>query len=716
MDSEASFVKLLRSWLEAIELPEPLWSTLYHKLRNDVFDSGDAFSIAEVESTSTEDDSKSDDHATSSPEGSADELPERVLVAIRDIVAASDVWLVDHAWTFKYREARMQLLHQAPLRERIAAMLSLPISATTVEGESTSDFAVKKDVDRIAESLWRIVGSYRPTASKALQDMDDEDHDSIWYVHDEVGSAISRVPLNNGDGTQRSSVNVKLAAMPVCFPEKGCVFSVMWVSKDMEEGDIAVASGDFAVATSAGGGGGGRLHAASPHDVLRSRIAASQVLFNEAGRTSASLMRLAEQPDKRVGDDTDGDEAALCQVLDDAKRRFVQRDERLTATSRSADEGLLSKASSNSRFYPKLSASNGTTFPIPFYTDSTLVVNHVSDAAHFSLVAVPEEARIMWMAHYAMRRSDEFPQAMYVSQLPEERFFTNKCELAHLLQRRIGYRPWFQATYDAVTELPEFIADFLAREAAEQKTPNELTSRLVSRDGTNLWIAKPCNLARSIDMTVSNNLAWLLRVAETGPKIFCKYISNPATLRGRKFDLRFVVAVRSLQTAETDLEAYVYDVFWTRFAAEQYSLDGFDIYAKHWTVMNYANPEKLLQLNHSDFIPEFNAQYERKLRGAGPNTWEDVVYPKLRHMFREVLLAVEPDDVPHQRFRGSYGVDVMIQEELDPVSGIVTALQPVLLEITFSPDCHRACKYHPHFFNDVFQTLFLGEPSHMTQL
>jgi hypothetical protein len=81
------------------------------------------------------------------------------------------------------------------------------------------------------------------------------------------------------------------------------------------------------------------------------------------------------------------------------------------------------------------------------------------------------------------------------------------------------------------------------------------------RDGMdNLWIMKPWNMARTIDTTVTGDLSTIIRLMETGPKICQKYIEHPALFQGRKFDLRYIVLVRSINP----LEIFLSDVFWVQ--------------------------------------------------------------------------------------------------------------------------------------------------------
>lgn len=65
-------------------------------------------------------------------------------------------------------------------------------------------------------------------------------------------------------------------------------------------------------------------------------------------------------------------------------------------------------------------------------------------------------------------------------------------------------------------------------------------------------------MARTIDTTVTDNLSAIIRLMETGPKICQKYIEHPVLFQGKKFDIRYIVLVRSINP----LEIFLADVFW----------------------------------------------------------------------------------------------------------------------------------------------------------
>lgn len=65
-------------------------------------------------------------------------------------------------------------------------------------------------------------------------------------------------------------------------------------------------------------------------------------------------------------------------------------------------------------------------------------------------------------------------------------------------------------------------------------------------------------MARTIDTTVTGNISAIIRLMETGPKICQKYIEHPALFQGKKFDIRYIVLVRSMNP----LEIFLSDTFW----------------------------------------------------------------------------------------------------------------------------------------------------------
>jgi tubulin--tyrosine ligase-like protein 12 len=179
----------------------------------------------------------------------------------------------------------------------------------------------------------------------------------------------------------------------------------------------------------------------------------------------------------------------------------------------------------------------------------------------------------------------------YLNQFQYEASFVAKNHLANLIRTILSYpfNEVIQETYVLNESLRGFVGRFQEREK-------------LALDNT--WILKPTNMARSMDSWVTSNLDQILRVSETGPKIAQKYIHNPCTFRGKKFDMRFVVLVKSV----LPLEIYIYKEFYTRHSNNLFQMDesSFSTYETHFTVMNYSEGVKLTNIRYFDFEVEFN--------------------------------------------------------------------------------------------------------------
>lgn len=84
-------------------------------------------------------------------------------------------------------------------------------------------------------------------------------------------------------------------------------------------------------------------------------------------------------------------------------------------------------------------------------------------------------------------------------------------------------------------------------------------------------------------------------------------------------------------------------------------------------------------------------------------------------MLEDVTKRPDPLRVQHNpQSRGMYAVDIMLEWNRGANGG--AEICPRVCEVNYCPDCTRACEYHPSFFNDVFSTLFLGEPQNAVEL
>ena len=193
----------------------------------------------------------------------------------------------------------------------------------------------------------------------------------------------------------------------------------------------------------------------------------------------------------------------------------------------------------------------------------------------------------------------------------------------------------------------------------------------------------------------------IIRLPESGPKIACKYISSPVLLKipeiengDIKFDIRYILLLRSIRP----LKLYVHKIFWLRFANKPFSMKELDDYETHFTVMNYRPDVFLRQMSCQTFISIFNEQYSQHNQ-----TWS-IIEQRIFQMFREIFQCATIEEPPFgiascSSSRALYAVDLMLEI-------IDNSIQPKLLEINFTPDCHRACAWYPNFYNQVFNVLF----------
>ncbi|XP_054011549.1 tubulin--tyrosine ligase-like protein 12 [Hylaeus anthracinus] len=332
------------------------------------------------------------------------------------------------------------------------------------------------------------------------------------------------------------------------------------------------------------------------------------------------------------------------------------------------------------------------------YSQYTYVNDYLTDPA-FEIVYNEREADILWYTDHFKQYKELSIRSphVFVNQFPFENVLTIKDLLCIVCRRKAGenthdpvtletYPEWLPTTYNLRTELVQFVAYFEHRK---------------SRGLDNHWICKPWNLARGLDTHITNNLHHILRLPGTGPKIAQKYISDPVLFKrpeigNVKFDIRYVVMLKSVKP----LRAFAYKNFFLRFANKEFALNNFDLYEQHFTVMNYSEDTPLFHLKCADFILEWRRRYP-------DYPWSDYIEPKILDMFQQVFEAAVAEKPPKgiaesPQSRAVYAVDLMLEWRENE-------MQPMLLELNFSPDCKRACEYYPDFYNDVFRCLFLDD-------
>ncbi|BHF77945.1 Tubulin--tyrosine ligase-like protein 12 [Sparganum proliferum] len=585
-----------------------------------------------------------------------------------------------------------QALH-AKLLAKLANMRPMLLSNPSLVGRLLNILSVTEDglsmeeqIAHILRNIWKYVNLYQ------LSTMSNPDshpilREDFWYVLDEVGSSIQH----------SDKPNVRIA--PILYTQDGLCYSVFWPITDLKRGDSVTVDKVAHVA--------------------------------DADRRPYLLLPWVEQ-----------DFSDLSSAHD-----FVFSDA-FFASHRSVETQPL-EVDCDLRSH----ATSGCILKV--YTDLPLIHENLTNQP-FALTDKVDEADIVWLnQHYHDFRqlSTETP-SRFVNQFPSEAVLTVKDLLAALSAspKAIDIAgssgdvdvdgktalscAWYPLTFNLVYELAQFVAFFQRQELADDESSQQadvhfcanssqcwricgpdfkvgddpLGHAPIPEGNKNVWIVKPWNLGRGLGIFITDNLSQILRLVDSVPQIASRYLTDPVLFyrddikNWVKFDVRYVVLLRSIQP----LELFAHKVFWLRFANKPFSLGDYDDYPKHFTVMNYREEDELKQVHHTDFISQFERQY--------PNIRWKAVEAKIHQVLVEMFKVASSEPPPRglgacKQSRAMYAVDLLLEwKRCGPSSSSSSScftIQPQVCEVNFSPDCTRACKFYPHFYNEVFDCLFL---------
>ena len=352
--------------------------------------------------------------------------------------------------------------------------------------------------------------------------------------------------------------------------------------------------------------------------------------------------------------------------------------------------------------YEDLKAIYKTNYTV--FTDIVLLSDTLT-LENFTFVDDKDKADILWVSDHYRKFDELIPEShiLFINQFPFEDLYTCKHFMSTLIISHgkfdandiytRGYS-WLPLTFELNYDLKLFVRCFLKRQEMGLK---------------NIWILKPVNKARGIDIHVTDDLDKIIRHTESVPKLACLYITDPMLFYrpgiGKvKIDIRYVI----LLTNTDPLELYIDDIFWLRFSNKPFSLDQFDDYEKHFTVMNYKPESDLKTILSPEFIRLFEEQYP-ELKWAP-------IEDEICAMFKEAFSIFFTSSIMRkvkkcERSKAVYATDLMLEwcNKFDANGQPTRVPRPRLLEINFCPDTVRACQFVPQFYNDVFSLLFLGK-------
>lgn len=668
MESYEEFQTTLQPWLAAHQVPESLHRRLYDKIVNGMFDSGSRFALARWPRADPESDSDGEGDAdgdVSAGAGGAgvggaavptsvQSYPGYYLVANHDLPAEEDVWLVDHCCTFQLPTLRAELLRNEALRTRLETIARQETEApSSVVEQSAAD--VESRVDQLLAGLWPYVGSY-----DLMNPRNDDVQPHYWFVPDEIGSAINVT-------FDEEEANVRLVTLPFYFASQQCVFSFFWMTAPVEAGTVLTRH---------------PRHRFEPY----CGEAASRVLY-----------------------ETWSGEPPKPEVVQQCREAWQNhyREQAYVSAQRNVNNQLTRAAtialqqqqrSVAEPTYPPLrpttTQGENAAEPLAVYVSHRGVATALGaspafqgDAAAFQLVSLPSEAAVVWMTNHVFRSMADFGSARFVVYLPEHEQVTNARNLAALEQHAVGKTPLVLERLDGVSQLTQLIGSAVEEGGAE-RGGDDCVWELVSEDGHRVW--------GPVSLHNWSRVREVLRVAEVGPLCLVRSVDAEAlTLSPNSRMLMHVpVLVRSWQSQETGLEAYMHRCTWASF-------------------LPASGPITTATETACECLTGAAVEGQLASLTSRADVWTTDVLPVLSHTLRDVLAAVAPmQNVEHNRLGAVLDAQFQLVMSGDGTSPVM----PVLVGFSEHLNFAFLLQQCPSFFADALSTLCLSSEANVMKL
>ncbi|KRX01880.1 hypothetical protein PPERSA_05719 [Pseudocohnilembus persalinus] len=180
----------------------------------------------------------------------------------------------------------------------------------------------------------------------------------------------------------------------------------------------------------------------------------------------------------------------------------------------------------------------------------------------------------------------------------------------------------------------------------------------------NIWILKPARMSRGRGITCFNSLIEIQDHVKAKEQqwVIQKYIENPLIIMKRKFDIRVWVLVTNLNP----LTVWIYQEFYVRFSAVDYSKEATDLSNKFLHLCNNSISAK--NKGCDQIVGHGNMWYQKDLKNylleqEGEDIFSDKIYPNIKQAIIHTLECVQDQMEGKKNSIELFGYDFMLDDQ-----------------------------------------------------